>query len=110
MITIVLLSCSTSWCQTNHIPSTGEVTETDTMVYVPISAIKKANAKMIELKYEKEINENLRKIVSNDSIVINDLNKILEDNTKYIKKLRTQRNIFIGTTSVLSVILLIVLL
>ena len=56
---LLVLSYSTSWCQSKQ-----------DSVLVSIESIKIANAKMIELKYEKEINAELSKIIHNDSIVI----------------------------------------
>ena len=56
---LLLWTCSTSWCQSNladSIPLTGKEMQTDS-VLVPISALRVANAKMIELQYEKEIND-----------------------------------------------------
>lgn len=115
---IVLLSYSTSWCQNNDtIPSTGVETEinnsTDSCVLIPISALKVANAKMIELNYEKEINNSLRSIIVNDSIIIDNLQNIVINSEiahkKEVKKLKRQRNI-IGGSSVVAIILLIILL
>ena len=116
LITIALLSCSTSWCQTNKdasLSSTGGVEQTDT-VCIPVELLKVANAKMVELEYEKQINENLRAVVSNDSIIINDLRNTIEHNevvyTTNINKVETQRNIAIGTSAVLLVLFIISLL
>lgn len=123
MITIVVLNCSTSWCQNkvnksgvepDILPSTGVEEQTDTLVSVPISFIKIANGKMTELKYEKEINANLRQIVHNDSLIIYglnyELNNCAEISEYKIKKIRKQRNILIGTTigaAALSLLLLL---
>ena len=72
LITIVLLNCSTSWCQSNQydISSTGEFTANKDSVLISFNDLRKVNAKMIELKYEKEINDSLRVIVANDDIII----------------------------------------
>ena len=116
LITIALLSCSTSWCQTNKDASsslTGGVQVNDT-VCIPIELLRVANAKMVELDYEKQINQNLREIVYNDSIVIDDLRNTIEHNeTVYsvnLNKVETQRNIAIGTSAVLLVLFIISLL
>lgn len=117
---IVLAStCSTSWCQSNFpdsIPLTGEEIQTDS-VLVPISALRVANAKMIELKYEKDINTHLRGILQTDSILIDALSTNLsacEMNTEQqVSKYKKQRNIAIGAgsgTSLLFLILLIIAL
>lgn len=104
-----------SWSQNNDtISFTGEQQQIDTFVLVPTSALRIANAKMIELKYEKEINEELRKVIINDSTIIKKLqisleNNAIEYNTK-IKKIKKQRNIFIGTTAGVSLLFLLLLL
>ena len=117
----VVLSCSTSWCQNKKhnsvepdtLPSTGVVTETDSIVSIPISFIKIANGKMVELKYEKEINSNLRQVVHNDSLIIDGLNyeldNCLENKEREVKKIRKQRNIFIATTIGAALLSLLVL-
>lgn len=113
-MTLLVLSYSTSWCQNDSIPSTG-VGEPDS-VLVAISAIKVANAKMIELKYEKEINKNLRDCIQNDSILISALSTNLSaceiNKDKEVAEIKKQRNIAIlagSTTSLLLLILLVIL-
>lgn len=116
---LLLWTCSTSWCQSNlydSIPLTGEEMQTDS-VLVPISALRVANAKMIELKYEKEINEQLRRLVQTDSNIIDALSTNLtacEMNTEIkVAEIKKQRNIAIGAgsgTSLLFLILLIIAL
>ena len=116
MITIALLSCSTSWCQTNKdvsLSSTGGVRVNDT-VCIPVELLRVANAKMVELEYEKQINEHLREVVYNDSLVIDDLRNTIEHNevvyAANINKVETQRNIAIGTSAILLVLFIISLL
>lgn len=111
---IVVLNCSTSWSKNNIARSfTGDGESNDTLVTVPISAIKIANAKMVELKYEKEINTKLRTIIANDSLIQAGLNNeiqfIKEDNNKKLSKIKKQRNIFIGTTIGASLLFLVLL-
>ena len=115
LITIALLSYSTSWCQTNRTPTlslTGEL-QSDT-ICIPIELLKVANAKMVELDYEKQINQNLREIVYNDSIVIADLRNTIEHNevvyNNTLTKVELQRNIAFGTSGLLLVLLIISLL
>ena len=115
LITIALLSYSTSWCQTNKTPTlslTGEL-QSDT-ICIPIELLKVANAKMVELDYEKQINQNLREIVYNDSIVIADLRNTIEHNevvyNNTLTKVELQRNIAFGTSGLLLVLLIISLL
>lgn len=111
---IVVLNCSTSWCQNDTIPSTGVGEQADSLILVPISAIKTANSKMVELKYEKEINNNLRAIISNDSLIIDGLNTTIDnintEHNKKIRKVKRQRNAFIGSTVGVSLLLLLLLL
>lgn len=129
MITIVLSNYSSSWCRNKSrskvelgdtLSSTGYVEQTDTLVSVPISTLKIANSKMIELKYEKEINTKLKNIIVNDSLVISGLNleldntlKILDDTiVEYDKKLKQskkERNVFIITTISAMLVSLLVL-
>jgi hypothetical protein len=104
---LLLLTCSTSWSQNNI--------EQDS-VLVPLSAIKVANAKMIELEYEKQLNRELLELSSNDSILIDALytnaynDAIVYENN--IKKVKNQRNmaITIGSGSSLILLLLLILL
>ena len=51
------------------IPSTGG----QDSVLIAYDDLRKVNGKLIELEYEKEINNNLRNIVHNDSIAIDNL-------------------------------------
>ena len=64
---IVLLSCSINSSSKSLTSSTGRI-EQDSIT-IAISDIRKANAKLIELSYEKDINKNLRQIIRNDSIL-----------------------------------------
>lgn len=106
---IVLLSCSRGWCQSDaSLSSTGEFTNDS--VLVAISDLRVANAKMIELKYEKDINNNLKEIIKNDSVAIVALR---EDNSviaKQAKKYKRQRNVVSGASGVLVVLLILALL
>ena len=69
---IVLLSCSTSWCRNDNatISSTGEHTASPDSVLISFDDLRKANAKMVELKYQKEINDSLRSIIKNDDVIM----------------------------------------
>ena len=68
----VLLSYSTSWCQNDNTisSSTGGLTAKSDSVLIAYDDLRKANAKMVELKYEKEINDSLRSIIKNNEIII----------------------------------------
>ena len=65
---------------------------------------------MVELKYQKEINANLKQVVANDSIIIKGLqnNIIVEQNKS--KKYKRQRNIAGGAGISLLILLIISLL
>ena len=91
---IVLLSCSINSLSKSLTSSTGRI-EQDS-VTIAISDIRKANAKLIELSYEKDINKNLRQIIKNDSVLAEQARQryiLLDRSCKQIKK---QRNIGVG--------------
>ena len=95
---IVLLSCSTSWCQNDNatISSTGELTATPDSVLISFDDLRKANAKMVELKYEKEINDSLRSIIKNDDIIMREYSRNVDALKKQVKQTKRQRNLAIG--------------
>ena len=91
----VLLSCSM------NLSSSGQVANSSTgvlgdSVKVSINDLRKANIKLIQLDYEKAINNNLRQIIRNDSILAEQTRQryILLDRT--CKKIKKQRNIGVG--------------
>jgi hypothetical protein len=88
---IVLLSYSINSSSKSLTSSTGRI-EQDS-VTIAISDIRKANAKLIELSYEKDINKNLRQIIRNDSILAEQARQryILLDRS--CKKVTKQRNV-----------------
>ena len=95
---IVLLSCSTSWCQNDNatISSTGEHTASPDSVLIAFDDLRKANAKMVELKYEKEINDSLRSIIKNDDIIMREYSRNVDALKKQVKQTKRQRNLAIG--------------
>lgn len=103
---IVLLGCSIDLLANNtdvdslH-PSTGEVVQPKDSVLISYDDLRLVNSKLIELKYEKQINNNLRNIVYNDSIIIKDYKVLNERISKNCKKVIRQRNIAFGGTVVL---------
>lgn len=116
---IALLSCSTSWSRTNNsnTSSTGGLDSTEVRtdsVLIAYDDLRLANAKFTELKYEKEINNNLRNIIVNDSIAIDNLNSKIRnmevDCKKRIEKVKKERNIAggigIGTIALLIISIL----
>lgn len=105
---IVLLSCSINSLSKSLTSSTGGL-EQDS-VTIAISDIRKANAKLIELSYEKDINKNLRQIIRNDSVLAEQARQryILLDRS--CKKVTKQRNVAycgVGATIILLILSLI---
>ena len=102
---IVLLSCSINSSSKSLTSSTGRI-EQDS-VTIAISDIRKANAKLIELSYEKDINKNLRQIIRNDSVLAKQARQryILLDRS--CKKVTKQRNV--AYCSVAGAIILLIL-
>ena len=98
LITIVLLSCSTSWCQNDNatISSTGELTASPDSVLIAFDDLRKANAKMVELKYEKEINDSLRSIIKNDDAIMREYRSNVDALKKQITQAKKQRNLAVG--------------
>ena len=88
---IVLLSYSINSSSKVQIPFTGGL-EHDS-IKVAIDDLRKANTKLIELSYEKDINKNLRQIIVNDSILAEQARQryILLD--RLCKKVTKQRNV-----------------
>ena len=88
---IVLLSYSINSSSKVYISFTGGL-EHDS-IKVAIDDLRKANTKLIELSYEKDINKNLRQIIRNDSVLAE------QDRQRYIlldrscKKVTKQRNV-----------------
>ena len=105
---IVLLSCSINSLSKSLTSSTGRI-EQDS-VTIAISDIRKANAKLIELSYEKDINKNLRQIIVNDSVLAEQARQryILLDRS--CKKIKKQRNVAYCSTGVTIVLLILSLL
>lgn len=109
---IALLGCSTSLFadNTNNFP-TGEVVEQSDSVMISYDDLRIVNSKLVELEYEKQINNNLRQVVANDSIIINDYSAINDRLNKDCKRYVRQRNIAIGGgvfITILGAILLLV--
>jgi hypothetical protein len=99
------------------IPSTGgreSNSITNDSVLISYDDLRIVNSKLIELEYEKEINDNLRNVVSNDSVAINNLrsriDSIQRHSERYAKRVKRQRNTAVGTTILFAVSLIISLL
>lgn len=94
---IVLLGSFMSLSANNNLnPSTGERVNVADSVLISYDDLRIANSKLMELEYEKRINTNLRQIVYNDSIVINDYAKLNEKLRNNNKKVKRQRNVCLG--------------
>lgn len=119
LTTIVLLGCSISLLASNtgigctHL-STGGVVVEDAIVkdsvLVSYNDLRLANSKLIELDYEKKINNTLRSIIVNDSIIIQHYKSNNYLMNKSYKKAIRQRNIAIGGGIVFSIVTLLLLL
>lgn len=105
---IVLLSYSINSSSKVYTSFTGGL-ERDS-VKVAIDDIRKANTKLIELSYEKDINKNFRQIVRNDSVLTEQARQryiLLDRSCKQIKK---QRNIAYCSSGVVILLLILSLL
>ena len=65
-------------------------------VLISIDDLRKANAKMVELKYEKEINAALLATVDNDNNIIREYSRNTDSLKKQLSKVKKERNIAIG--------------
>ena len=122
MILTVLLICSISWCQSNYDNNFYDSIScySDTIikhcdsVIVSVDALRIANTKMIELKYQKEINANLQEVIRVDSVLISsfesNLFAIKKQAKEEIDNMKKQRNKAIAIGSASSSILLILLI
>lgn len=79
-------------------------------VLVSYNDLRKANIKMIELKYERLKNSKLNEIISRDSVIINNYQTVITSKSKRIKKLKFERNLFGGIGIGAIIVLLIKLL
>ena len=109
LVRFISLSANNTNVDSLH-PSTGDVVRSKDSVLISYDDLRLANSKLIELDYEKQINNNLRNIISNDSVVIRNYQVLNDKLNKDCKKLVNQRNIiascaalFIFTTIVLLV-------
>lgn len=107
MIALLSYSMNSLANEGDTISSTGR----QDSVLIAYDDLRKVNSKLIELNYERKINKNLRDIVHNDSIAIDNLksgiSRISADADKRVKVIKKQRNIA-GGIGVVSIILLII--
>ena len=104
---IVLLSCSTSLSSRGQTTNSSTGGFTDDSVKVAINDLRKANIKLIQLDYEKDINKNLRQIIANDSVLAEQARQRYLVLDRSCKKIKKQRNIGVGV-AIGSILLLIV--
>ena len=107
MIALLSYSMNSLANDSDTIPSTGR----QDSVLIAYDDLRKVNSKLIELNYEREINKNLRDIVHNDSIAIDNLKsgiaRISADADKQIKKAKRERNIA-GGIGIVAIVLLVI--
>ena len=51
---------------------------------------------MVELKYEKEINDSLCSIIKNDDIIMREYSRNVDALKKQVKQVKRQRNLAVG--------------
>ena len=107
MIALLSYSMNSLANECDTIPSTGR----QDSVLIAYDDLRKVNSKLVELEYEKEINKNLKDIIVNDSIAIDNLksgiNRISTDANKQINKAKRERNIA-GGIGIGAIILLVI--
>ena len=116
---IVLLGCSINLLASNkhtngtHLSTGGVIVEeviVKDSVLVSYNDLRLANSKLIELDYEKKINNKLRSIIANDSIIIQHYKSNSAFMNKSYKKAIRQRNIAIGGGVIFSIVTLLLIL
>ena len=107
MIALLSYSMNSLANESDTILSTGR----QDSVLIAYDDLRKVNGKLIELEYEKEINNNLRNIIHNDSIAISNLksgiDRVSTDAYKRVKKAKKERNIA-GGVGIVAIVLLII--
>lgn len=101
---IVLLSCSINSSSKSMIPFTGR--DANDSIKIAINDIRKANAKLIQLEYEREINNKLRQASKLDSVAIEQARQQCTLLRRSCSKVKKQRN----AVSVAIIVLLIMYL
>lgn len=107
MIALLSYSMNSLANESDTIPSMGR----QDSVLIAYDDLRKVNGKLVELEYEKEINNNLRNIIHNDSIAIDNLksgiDRISNEANKKVKKAKIERNIA-GGIGIVAIVLLII--
>ena len=104
---IVLLSCSINSSSKNLSLLQGSSPDS---VTVAVADLRKANSKLIQLSYEKDINSKLRQIVKNDSVLIEQTRQECVLLRRQSKKVKTQRNVAVGGAAAAIVLLILSLI
>lgn len=108
---IALLSCSTNlYSKEFHLSNLSTGGLSCDSVKVAINDLRKANAKLVELEYEKDINKNLRQIIVNDSILAEQARQQYLLLDRSCKKVKKERNAAFGGASVAIVLLILSLI
>lgn len=87
------------------IPFTGR--DIQDSIKVSIDDIRKVNSKLIQLDYEKQINNNLRQVIVNDSIIAEQTRQECLLLRRTSRKIKVQRDASIGAAIVLLIMYLI---
>ena len=107
MIALLSYSMNSLANEGDTIPSTGG----QDSILIAYDDLRKVNGKLIELEYEKKINNNLRNIIHNDSIAIDNLksgiDRVYSEADKRVKKAKKERNIA-GGVGIVAIVLLII--
>lgn len=102
---IALSACSINLsANDNRHSSTGELVERNDSILIAYDDLRLANSKLVELEYQKEINDKLKQVITNDSIAISEYSKINTRIRKDYGKTVRQRNIAIGVGAVAVVV------
>lgn len=107
MIALLSYSMNSLANEGDTIPSTGG----QDSVLIAYDDLRKVNSKLVELEYEKEINKNLRNIITNDSVAINNLRSRIydmdRDCDRRIKQVKKERNIA-GGIGIVAIVLFVI--
>ena len=107
LIVTVLLSYSIIFSTNSYaaISFKGELTDSisNDSVLISINDLRRVNQKLVELRYEKEINDSLRSIVYQDDVIIDLYQKRCINLNMQIDKNKKQRNILGGIAAVTTI-------
>ena len=107
MIALLSYSMNSLASEGDTSPSTGR----QDSVLIAYDDLRKVNSKLVELEYEKEINKNLRNIITNDSVAINNLRSRIynmdRDCDRRVKQVKKERNIA-GGIGIVAIVLLVI--